>query len=152
MACILLWSSAVRVHDSQAYRKMNMTRKHISRILELKEILMSFQTGCNLVNAAVVVDNSNNNSKSMVVGWKACRTVTVGAGLWAQHESLCCWNTWHRSVSLHLHTTLTALTTFIFPCFLFHTVEVWRKCVKLFVTDGLSAWSKKSDVTKVNSK
>ena len=26
MACILLWSSAVRVHDSQAYRKMNVTR------------------------------------------------------------------------------------------------------------------------------
>ena len=26
MACILLWSCAVRVHDSQAYRKMDMTR------------------------------------------------------------------------------------------------------------------------------
>ena len=26
MACILLWSSAVRVHDSQAYRKMDVTR------------------------------------------------------------------------------------------------------------------------------
>ena len=25
MACILLWSSAVRVHDSQAYRKMDVT-------------------------------------------------------------------------------------------------------------------------------
>ena len=39
MACILLWSSAVRVHDSQAYRKMDMTRERISRILELREIL-----------------------------------------------------------------------------------------------------------------
>ena len=38
MACILLWSSAVRVHDSQVYRKMDMTRECISRILELKEI------------------------------------------------------------------------------------------------------------------
>ena len=32
IACILLWSSAVRVHDSQAYRKMDATREHISRI------------------------------------------------------------------------------------------------------------------------
>ena len=54
MACILLWSSAVRVHDSQAYRKMDVTRKGISRILELREILLSFQTCVILVNAAVV--------------------------------------------------------------------------------------------------
>ena len=32
----LLWSSAVRVHDSQAYRKMDVTRERISRILELR--------------------------------------------------------------------------------------------------------------------
>ena len=43
----------MRVHDSQAYRKMDVTREHISRILELRERL-SFQTGFNLVNAAVV--------------------------------------------------------------------------------------------------
>ena len=54
MACILLWSYAVRVHDSQAYRKMDVTRECIRRILELKEILLSFQTGFNLVNSAVV--------------------------------------------------------------------------------------------------
>ena len=54
MACILLWSSAVRVHDSKAYRKMDVTREHISCISELREILLSFQTGFNLVNAAVV--------------------------------------------------------------------------------------------------
>ena len=54
MACILLWSSAVRVHDSQAYRKMDVTRERISLILELREILLSFQTGFNLVNVAVV--------------------------------------------------------------------------------------------------
>ena len=40
------------VHDLQAYRKMDVTRERISRILELREILLSFQTG--LVNAAVV--------------------------------------------------------------------------------------------------
>ena len=54
MACILLWSSAVRVHDSQAYRRMDATRERISCILELREIPLSFQTGFNLVNAAVV--------------------------------------------------------------------------------------------------
>ena len=54
MACILLRSSAVRVHDSQAYRKMDVTRKHIGCILELKEIPLSSQTGFNLVNAVVV--------------------------------------------------------------------------------------------------
>ena len=45
----------MRVHDSQAYRKMHLTQERISRILKLREILLSFQTGFNLiVNAAVV--------------------------------------------------------------------------------------------------
>ena len=54
MACIILWSSAVRVHDPQAYRKMDVTRERIRCIVELREILLSFQTGFNLVHAAVV--------------------------------------------------------------------------------------------------
>ena len=54
MACILLYSSAVTVHDSQAYRKIDVTRKHISRILELREIFLFFKTGFNIVSAAVV--------------------------------------------------------------------------------------------------
>ena len=54
MACILLWSSAVRVHDSHPYRKMNVTRERVSRILDLRETFLSFQIGFNLVNAAVV--------------------------------------------------------------------------------------------------
>ena len=54
MACILLWSSAVRVHDSQAYRKMDVTKERISRIFELREILLLFQTGFSLVDVAVV--------------------------------------------------------------------------------------------------
>ena len=33
---------------------MNVTSERVSRILELREILLSFQTGFNLVNAAVV--------------------------------------------------------------------------------------------------
>ena len=54
MACILLWSSAVRVHDSQSYRKMDVTRERISCFLEPRETLLSFRTGVNLANAAVV--------------------------------------------------------------------------------------------------
>ena len=54
MALILLCSSAVGVHDSQANRKMVVTRERISRILELREMLLSFQTGCNLVSATDV--------------------------------------------------------------------------------------------------
>ena len=33
---------------------MDVSREHIGRILELREILLSFQTGFSLVNAAVV--------------------------------------------------------------------------------------------------
>ena len=36
------------------HRKMNVTRERISRVLELREIHLSFQTGFSLVNAAVV--------------------------------------------------------------------------------------------------
>ena len=54
MARILRRSSAVRVHDSQAYRKVDVTRERISHIQELREMFMSFQTGFNLGNAAVV--------------------------------------------------------------------------------------------------
>ena len=53
MVWFLLWSSAVRVRGSQAYRKMDVTRERIIQILELREILLSSQTGFNLVNAAV---------------------------------------------------------------------------------------------------
>ena len=54
MACILLRSSAVGVHGSHAYRRIDVTRGRISRVLELREILLSFQIGFNPVNAAVV--------------------------------------------------------------------------------------------------
>ena len=50
MACILRWSFAVRVYDSQEYRKIDVTRERISRILKLREILLSIQTGFSLVN------------------------------------------------------------------------------------------------------
>ena len=44
----------MKVHGSQAYRKMDVTRERISCILELTEILPSFQTGFNLFSAGVV--------------------------------------------------------------------------------------------------
>ena len=44
----------MRVHDSHAHRKMDVARERISRILDLREILLSIQTGFSLVNAAVV--------------------------------------------------------------------------------------------------
>ena len=44
----------MRVHVSQAYRKMDVTKEHIRHILELRQILLSFQTGFNLVSAAIV--------------------------------------------------------------------------------------------------
>ena len=44
----------MRVHNSQAYRKMDVAREHISHILELREILLSFQTSFSLVSAVVV--------------------------------------------------------------------------------------------------
>ena len=43
----------MRVHVSQAYKKMDVTRERISRILELREILLSTQIDFSLVNAAV---------------------------------------------------------------------------------------------------
>ena len=44
----------MRVHDSQAYRKMDVTKERISRTLELREMFLSFLTCFNLCNAAVV--------------------------------------------------------------------------------------------------
>ena len=55
MACILFWNSVVRVHDSQANRKMNVTRERFSRIMELREIFLSFQTDLCVLTLVVVV-------------------------------------------------------------------------------------------------
>ena len=83
VACILLWSSAVRVHDSRAYRKMYVTREHINRILELRKILMSFQTGFNLVNAAVICailgSISDLEPSSVITETRYLKLVTVSS-------------------------------------------------------------------------
>ena len=54
MACILLWNTAVRVKDSQAYSKMDVTGERIRRVMKLRETLLSFHTSFSFVNAAVV--------------------------------------------------------------------------------------------------
>ena len=83
MACILLWNSAVRVHDSQAYRKLDVTRERINRILELREILLSFQTGFNLVNAAVafaILESiSGLEPSSVIIEPRYLKLVTVSS-------------------------------------------------------------------------
>ena len=53
MACILC-SSAVKIHDSQAFRKMDVTWQRIICILKLREMLLSFQISLNLVHANVI--------------------------------------------------------------------------------------------------
>ena len=64
----------MRVHDSQAYRKMDVTRERISRILEMREILLSFQTGFSLVCAILESisgsEPSSDTTEPMVL--KAC--------------------------------------------------------------------------------
>ena len=83
MACILLWSSAVRVHDSQAYRKMDVTRERISRILEVREILLSIQIGFSLVNAAVACailqSNSGLEPSSVITEYRYLKLMTVSS-------------------------------------------------------------------------
>ena len=54
MTIPLQFASLLRVHDSRAYGKMDVTRERISRILELREIFLPIQTGFSLVSAAVV--------------------------------------------------------------------------------------------------
>ena len=44
----------MRVQDSQAYRKKDVTREGISLIFKVKEIPLSFKIGFNLASAAVV--------------------------------------------------------------------------------------------------
>ena len=71
----------MRVHDSQAYRKMDVTRERISRILGLREILLSIQIGFSLVNAAVACailqSNSGLEPSSVITEPRYLKLVTV---------------------------------------------------------------------------
>ena len=50
----LFSNSAVRVHVSQAYRKIEMTKDRISLILELSAMFLSFHMVLSFVNAPIV--------------------------------------------------------------------------------------------------
>ena len=73
----------MRVHDSQAYRKMDVTRERISRItnLEPREMLLSFQTGFSLVHAAVICAGLKSilgsETSSVTTGPRYLKRVTV---------------------------------------------------------------------------
>ena len=73
----------MRVHDSQAYRKMDVTSKRISHILELREILLSIQTAFSLVNATVVsaiLESISGLEPSSVITQPRClKLVTVSS-------------------------------------------------------------------------
>ena len=79
----LLWSSAVRVHDSQAYREMDVIREPVSRFLALREMLLSIQTGFSLVNATVVCaileSISGLEPSSVIIEPRCLKLVTVSS-------------------------------------------------------------------------
>ena len=62
---------------------MNVTGERISRILEVTEILLSFQTGFNFVNAAVVCANLESISglepSSVITELRYLKVVTVSS-------------------------------------------------------------------------
>ena len=81
------------VHDSQAYRKMDVTRERISRILELREILLSIQIGFSLVNAVVVCailkSISDLEPSSVITEPRYLKLVTVSSLCLFIHFDLC---------------------------------------------------------------
>ena len=52
-ACILFSNSAVKVHESQAYRNMEMTSKRISFTFDPKDMLLSLEMGFSCGRAAM---------------------------------------------------------------------------------------------------
>ena len=83
MAYILVCRSAERIHVSQAYRKMGMTRERISLIFELTVMFLSFHKGFNLVSAAVVyailASISGLEPSSVIIDPKYLKLVTVSS-------------------------------------------------------------------------
>ena len=116
MACIFLSISAVKVHDSQAYRKMGVTRERISRILELREILMSIQTGFSLVNAAVVCaileSISGLEPSSVITEPRYFKLVTISSYIvtnWAIPDSVGIVTNWATADSVGIVTNWVTL-------------------------------------------
>ena len=73
----------MRVHDSQAYRKMDVTRERFRRIFELREIPLSFQTGFSPISAAVVYaileSISGLEPSSVIIEPRYLKLVTVSS-------------------------------------------------------------------------
>ena len=121
-----LWSSAVRVQDSQAYRKMDVTRERISCILELRDTFLSFQT----------VPNSPWKLRLLLlINW--CRVDSYCASL-----PSCCWN-WHTSLTEDSDLLAVCLSWWLYS-FLCSVVFCYCKseftlfCVCLFLSFFLS--------------
>ena len=79
----LVFFFAVRAYDSQACEQMDVTRESISRILELREWPLSFQTGFSLVSAdvlwAIRVSISGFKPSSVVTEPRDLKLVTVSS-------------------------------------------------------------------------
>ena len=85
----------MRVHDSQAYRKMAVTRERISRILELRETLLSFQTGfnCDHLTTAIASELAEGQEflELILLGEKKILQVQVKAiQNYCPHEEVSC--------------------------------------------------------------
>ena len=102
----------MRVHDSQAYRKMDVTREHTRRILQLREILLSFQICFNLVNAtavcAVLESISGLEPSSVITEPRYLKLVTVSSFCPFTLSDLCvdatgvvCHQLGHHGTDLH---------------------------------------------------
>ena len=86
MATIRLCSSVVRVHDSQAHRRMCVRKERIGRILKLRELFLSFEIGLNLDSVAVVsaiLESISGLEPSLIIAEHRClkQLVTVGTDL-----------------------------------------------------------------------
>ena len=91
----------MRVHDPKAYRKMNVTRERIRCILEWLEILLPFQTGLKLVNAAIVYAIleciSGLESSSVITEPRYLKLVIVSSYCTAKCQRI------SKPLSLHQH-------------------------------------------------
>ena len=112
----------MRIHDSQAYRKMDVTRERISRILELREILLSIQTGFSFVNAAVACailqSNSGLEPSSVITEPRYLKLVTVSSLCHYHHQSLICegrWGTTDDFATSFLHFPLFSTALWDLP-------------------------------------
>ena len=98
---VIVWDAhylvvAPNFHDSQAYRKMDVTRERISCILELREMFLSFQTGFNLVNAAVICavpENISGLEPSSIISEPRYLYLYLGLPQSLQvRQAVCCYN------------------------------------------------------------